>query len=264
MPDVCLATVAEDAGRVFGSSVDEDVRHVSDTVAGAEVGRVSDSVEAKDVGRGSNADAARPEKRVRFADAVGAKRPATVEAETLRTGTLGKLLGVFEVEDNLNARSALEMLARVERMRSASAASTCDASRADASQAKVLRETVPTSTVLEKQVMGRRMPEGACAMQRYSDNKPFWDTVDVERVFGNTLLECLWVWGEERSFCCVELRAAGWIQDFESGGPIVDEEHPENEWFETYQDEISGAMLDPEKVQEARRLEVEYVRKLRV
>ena len=62
----------------------------------------------------------------------------------------------------------------------------------------------------------------------------------------------------------MEFRQAGWLAEFESGGPTVEEEPPEEEWKETYHDEISGAVLKPEDVKEARRLEVEYAHKLRV
>ena len=61
-----------------------------------------------------------------------------------------------------------------------------------------------------------------------------------------------------------ELRDAGWLQDFEVEGPTVEEPPPEDEWKEIFHDEVSGAVLDTDLVHEARKLEVEYVHKLKV
>lgn len=61
-----------------------------------------------------------------------------------------------------------------------------------------------------------------------------------------------------------DFKQAGWLTDFEARGPTVEEESPEETCKETYHDEISGTTLNSEDVREARRLEVEYVHKLRV
>eukprot|EP00959_Pyramimonas_sp_CCMP1952_P003400 71042-Pyramimonas_sp.AAC.1 len=66
-----------------------------------------------------------------------------------------------------------------------------------------------------------------------------------------------------------ELKEVGRLEPLEAGGPTVEEAPPERDWSETYGDSIfvddcTGAVLDPKLVVEARRLEVECMRKLGV
>ena len=61
-----------------------------------------------------------------------------------------------------------------------------------------------------------------------------------------------------------ELQDAGQLHALDGGGPTADEPSLEEEWAETYYDEISGALLYPALVEQARKLEIDYMHKLKV
>ena len=60
------------------------------------------------------------------------------------------------------------------------------------------------------------------------------------------------------------LWSQGNLDSFDGGGPTVDEPPPEQEWIDEFWDEITGAVLDPKAVKDARKLEVEYMHNLGV
>jgi len=61
-----------------------------------------------------------------------------------------------------------------------------------------------------------------------------------------------------------ELMQVGMLNEFEAGGPTVEERAPEEEWKQEFYDEISGALLKPEDVERAREEEVSIAHKLKV
>ena len=61
-----------------------------------------------------------------------------------------------------------------------------------------------------------------------------------------------------------ELESMGRLMALEGGGVTIDEIPPETPWIATYYDEITGAILDPTLVQNARKAEIEYMHKLQV
>ncbi len=61
-----------------------------------------------------------------------------------------------------------------------------------------------------------------------------------------------------------ELMQVGMLNEFEAGGPTVEEKDPVDEWKEEFYDEISGALLKPEDVKAAREEEVSIAHKLKV
>ena len=61
-----------------------------------------------------------------------------------------------------------------------------------------------------------------------------------------------------------ELEDLGQLHAMDGGGPTADEPSLEEQWAETYYDEVSGALLDPALVKQARMLEVDYMHQLKV
>ena len=61
-----------------------------------------------------------------------------------------------------------------------------------------------------------------------------------------------------------ELEDLGQLNAMDGGGPTADEPSLEEEWAETFYDEVSGALLDPALVKQARKLEVDYMHQLKV